>query len=200
MAAHMALLAAAVGALRLVEMMSRPRAAFRFGYGLLAASALLAGVGLVAYATGWSFTNNALYATAARALAVAAALIAYGAFIGAGELIGIGFIADRRQSRHRSQRMHDHGDIHAGLERLGHPALPRQPAGATNLDRPLLDLAIAVGRQRRGSDCQTDYASWCAMSTKYVRLFEFAKGIPDAIREAARREQKAAMRQLLRAR
>jgi hypothetical protein len=88
-AAHMALLAAAAGALRLAEMISRPREAFRVGYGLLAASMLPLGVGLFAHATGWVSTNNALYATAARALAVSAALIAYGAFIGAGVLISL---------------------------------------------------------------------------------------------------------------
>ena len=86
-AARLALLAAAAGALRLVETMSRPRAAFRVGYALLAASALLVGVGWVAYAMGWIFTKNALYATSARAVGVAAILVEYGAFIGAAVLI-----------------------------------------------------------------------------------------------------------------
>jgi hypothetical protein len=35
----------------------------------------------------------------------------------------------------------------------------------------------------------TDYASWSAMPTKYVRLFEFPKGILVAIRETAGKEQ-----------
>ncbi|MGA8616441.1 MAG: hypothetical protein WB760_33050 [Xanthobacteraceae bacterium] len=86
-AARLALLAAAAAALKLVQTMSRPRAAFRVGYALLAASALLLGAGLVAYATGWIFTKNALYATSARAVSVAATLVEYGAFIGTAVLI-----------------------------------------------------------------------------------------------------------------
>jgi len=86
-AARLALLAAAAGALRLVETVSRPRAAFRVGYAFLAASALLLGVGLSAYAMGWIFTKNALYATSARAVGVPAILVEYGAFIGAAVLI-----------------------------------------------------------------------------------------------------------------
>jgi len=89
LAAFMALLAAGAGALRLIEMMSGPRAAFRVGYGILAAAALLMGVGLVASAMGWSFTDSALYATATRALSVSAALVKYGAFIGAAVLISL---------------------------------------------------------------------------------------------------------------
>jgi hypothetical protein len=42
-AAFMALLAAGVGALRLIEMMSRSHTAFRVGYGILAAAALIIG-------------------------------------------------------------------------------------------------------------------------------------------------------------
>jgi hypothetical protein len=80
-------LAAAVGALRLVETMLRPHAAFRVGYGVLAASALLIGVSLVASAIGLSFTRSAPYVTSARAVHVAAALVKYGAFIGAAVLI-----------------------------------------------------------------------------------------------------------------
>jgi hypothetical protein len=86
-AAYLTLLAAAAGALRLVETMSRPHAAFRVGYGLLAASALLLGVGLLVHATGWIFTNNALYAISARAVGVAATFVKYGAFIAAAVLI-----------------------------------------------------------------------------------------------------------------
>jgi hypothetical protein len=86
-AGRLALLAAAAGALRLVETMSRPPAALRVGYALLAASALLLGVGLIAYSMGWTFTKNALYATSARAVGVAAILVEYGAFIGAAVLI-----------------------------------------------------------------------------------------------------------------
>jgi hypothetical protein len=86
-AARLALLAAAAGALRLVETVSRPRAAFRVGYALLAASALLLSVGLSAHAMGWIFTKNALYAASARAVGVPALLVKYGAFIGAAVLI-----------------------------------------------------------------------------------------------------------------
>lgn len=88
-AASLALLAAASGALRLVETMSRPHAAFRIGYGLLAVYALMVGVGLVAHLMGWSFTKNALYVTSARALRVAATFVEYGAFIGAAVLVTV---------------------------------------------------------------------------------------------------------------
>lgn len=86
-AAFLALVAAAIGALRLIETISTPHAAFRVGYGVLAASALLVGVGWVAYATGWAFTHNALYQTPTRALEIAAKLIAYGAFIAVAAVI-----------------------------------------------------------------------------------------------------------------
>lgn len=84
-AARLALLAAAAGALRLVEMMSRPRTAFRLGYGLLAASALPVGIGFIYY--GAIFPKPALYVT--RTVADAATLLAYGAFIGAAVMITI---------------------------------------------------------------------------------------------------------------
>jgi hypothetical protein len=86
-AAYLALLAAAFGALRLIEIISAPHAAFRVGYGLLAASALLVGVGWLAYARGWTFPSHALYDTPARALGIAAKLIEYGAFIGVAVVI-----------------------------------------------------------------------------------------------------------------
>lgn len=82
-ATQLAFLAAAGGALRLVETMSRPHAAFRFGYMLLAAYALVVGIGLVDNLMGWSFTRNALYAAPERALRITATLVGYGAFIGA---------------------------------------------------------------------------------------------------------------------
>ena len=84
-AARLALLAAAAGALRLVEMMSRSRPAFRLGYGLLAAAALPVGIGLIFY--GMIFPKPALYVT--RTVADAATLLAYGAFIGAAVMITI---------------------------------------------------------------------------------------------------------------
>jgi putative Mn2+ efflux pump MntP len=86
-ATPLALLAAACGALRLVETMSRPHVAFRVGYGLLAAYALVVGIALLANLMGWSFTKNAHYATSVRALFLAATLVEYGAFIGAAVLV-----------------------------------------------------------------------------------------------------------------
>jgi hypothetical protein len=85
MAARLALLAAAAGALRLVEMMSRPPAVFRVGYALLAASAVLLGVGWTTYDMGWIYPKPALYAISA--VGIAALLVGYGAFIGAAVLI-----------------------------------------------------------------------------------------------------------------
>jgi hypothetical protein len=84
---YVAFLAAAAGALRLVETMSRAHAALRVGYGILAASALLVSVSFVAHAMGWSFAKSASYVTSVRAVHVAAALVQYGAFIGAAVLI-----------------------------------------------------------------------------------------------------------------
>lgn len=88
-ATSLALLAAAGGALRLLEMMSRPHVAFRFGYALLAAYACVVVVGLVAGLMGWSFTRDALYVTSVRPLRFAATFAAYGAFIGAAVLVTI---------------------------------------------------------------------------------------------------------------
>ena len=89
MAFSLSLLAAGAGALRLVETMSAPRAAFRVGYGLLALSALLVSVGLIAHTMGWTFTAKAPYATSAWAVGIAAALVTYGAFIAAAALITV---------------------------------------------------------------------------------------------------------------
>jgi hypothetical protein len=85
--AFMALLAAGGGALRLIEKMSRPHAAFRVTYGVLAAAALMMGVSLIARAMEWSFTTSAFYLSASRSLSYSAALVKYGAFIGAAMLI-----------------------------------------------------------------------------------------------------------------
>jgi len=87
LAGRLALLAAAAGALRLIETMSRPHAAFRAGYALLAVATVLLGVGWSAYGIGWILTKNALYAIFSEAVGVAATLLAYGAFIGAAVLI-----------------------------------------------------------------------------------------------------------------
>jgi hypothetical protein len=86
-AAQLALLAAAAGALGLVETVSRPHAAFRVGYALLAVYAFVLGIGLVENLMGWSFTKNALYATSARVLRVAATFVEYGAVIAAAVLV-----------------------------------------------------------------------------------------------------------------
>jgi hypothetical protein len=86
-AASLAFLASAAGALRLVETMSRPHAAFRIGYGLLAAYAIFVIGGAVASASGWSFTRSTPYATSTRVVGVAVALVKYGAVIGAAVLI-----------------------------------------------------------------------------------------------------------------
>jgi hypothetical protein len=85
MAARFAPLAAAAGALRLVETMSRPRTAFSVGYGFLAVLALLVGVGLMPHAT--IFTKTALYAM--WTVAVAAMLVECAAFIGVAVMITV---------------------------------------------------------------------------------------------------------------
>jgi hypothetical protein len=82
-AAAIALAVAAVGALRLVEIMSRPDPDFRFGYGALAAAALLLGVGLLVQATGWDFAKTGSFIASMRAVVVASTIAAYGLFIGA---------------------------------------------------------------------------------------------------------------------
>jgi hypothetical protein len=86
-AAHFALLAAAACALRLTETVSRPHIAVRIGYGVLAISAFTTCLNLLAPAVGWTFTHNAAYATAARAVAIATIPVKYGAFIAAAALI-----------------------------------------------------------------------------------------------------------------
>jgi hypothetical protein len=88
-ATRLAFLAAAAGALRLVERMSAPHVAFRVGYGLLAASALVVGVSIVAQAAGWSYAKSPSYIVPARAVGIVAILIGYGSFIAAGVLITI---------------------------------------------------------------------------------------------------------------
>lgn len=84
-AARLALLAAAAGALRLVEAMSPPHTAFRAGYALLAAAAVLMGVGLLSYGYGTIYPKPVLYVT--RTIGDAATLLAYGAFIAASVMI-----------------------------------------------------------------------------------------------------------------
>jgi hypothetical protein len=86
---HLAFLAAAVGALRLMEMISRPHAAFRVAYGLLAASAILFIFVWIVHLMGWGFTRNGPYAASVRSLHVAARLVAYGAFVGVALLVAM---------------------------------------------------------------------------------------------------------------
>jgi hypothetical protein len=88
-AASLTALAAAAGALRLVEAMSGPHTAVRVGYGVLAASALLVSVSYFASAMGWGFTRSTSYFATARAVHVVAALVKYGAFIAAAVLISM---------------------------------------------------------------------------------------------------------------
>jgi len=87
LATRFAHLAAAAGALKLVETLSGPHAAFRIGYWVLAAAALLVGISFLTYAMGLNFTKYALYATTAWAVTIAATLVKYGAVIGAAVLI-----------------------------------------------------------------------------------------------------------------
>ena len=86
-ALSLSLLAAGAGALRLVQTMSAPHAAFRAGYGMLAASALLVSVGLISHFMGWTFTRDGSYVALTRTVRVASALVTYGAFIAAVVLI-----------------------------------------------------------------------------------------------------------------
>jgi hypothetical protein len=88
-AAYLAVLAAGAGALWLVEVMSRPHAAFRVGYALLALTALLVGVVQIGNAMGWAFIGNPLYAIPSRAVFGASTFVKYGAFIGAAVLISM---------------------------------------------------------------------------------------------------------------
>ena len=82
-----ALLAAAACALHLVETVFRTHIAVRIGYGVLAISAFMTCLNLLAYVTGWTFTHNAAYTTAARTVAIAAIPVKYAAFIAAAALI-----------------------------------------------------------------------------------------------------------------
>jgi hypothetical protein len=86
MAARFAPLAAAAAALRLVETMSGPHPAFRIGYGVLAALALLLGVGMIPDPA-TKFTNSQLYAL--YTVTVAVMLVECAAFIGAAVTITI---------------------------------------------------------------------------------------------------------------
>jgi hypothetical protein len=86
-AGQIASLAAAAGALRLVETISAPHAWLRFGYAVLAAYAIVVCVGLAADVLGWHFARNAHYAASARALRVAATFVEYAALIGAAVLL-----------------------------------------------------------------------------------------------------------------
>lgn len=86
-AAAIALAVAAGGALRLVEIMSRQDPDLRFGYGFLAAAALLLGAGLLVQATGCNFAKTAAFITSLRAVVVVSTIAAYGLFIAAAGLI-----------------------------------------------------------------------------------------------------------------
>jgi len=82
-----AFLAAAVAALRLSEILSRPHAVFRIGYAMLAISAVLSGTTMIAYFMGWNFSRDPLYMAWVRPFQVAVTLVRYGAFVGAAIMI-----------------------------------------------------------------------------------------------------------------
>ena len=86
-AAYLAVLAAGAGALRLMEVTSRPHAAFRVGYALLALTALLVVVVQIGHAMGFPFISNPHYVIPSRAVFGASTLVKYGALIGAAVLI-----------------------------------------------------------------------------------------------------------------
>lgn len=86
-AGQIASLAAAAGALRLVETISGPHAWLRFGYAVLAVYAIVASVGLAADVLGWHFARNAHYAASVRALRFATTFVEYAALIGAAVLV-----------------------------------------------------------------------------------------------------------------
>ena len=87
--AYLALLAAAAAALHLAETLSRPRTAFRVGYGILAIAALTTCLGWLSRPMGWIFTQHFLYALPAGAANTAAIFVKFGAFISAAMLIVI---------------------------------------------------------------------------------------------------------------
>lgn len=82
-----AITAASVAALRLMEMETRSHPAFRAAYGVLAASALLMSINLLARWTGWNLGSNQIYVSTARAISVTASVVKYGSFIAAAVVI-----------------------------------------------------------------------------------------------------------------
>ena len=87
--AYLALLAAAAAAMHVAETLSRPRTAFRVGYGILAIAALTTCLNGLSRPMGWIFTQHFDYALLAGAANTAAIFVKYGAFIGAAMLIVI---------------------------------------------------------------------------------------------------------------
>lgn len=87
MAFSLAMLAAAAGALRLIEILWKPHVAFRVGYGILAAAALISVANWIAHFAGLGFSRNATYAALVRPVSVAAMLVKYGALVGAALLV-----------------------------------------------------------------------------------------------------------------
>lgn len=92
---NLAFPAAAAGALRLMEILSRPHVVFRIGYAVLAISVAVSVVSLINYFTGWSFTKNLFHAAYVRPLYFAVTLVQYGAFIGAPVMIAVRFDLER---------------------------------------------------------------------------------------------------------
>ncbi|NPU09938.1 hypothetical protein HL666_04115 [Bradyrhizobium sp. 83002] len=89
LAAQLAFLAAAAGALRLVEWLSKPRFIFRVGYWFLAVFAVLACVDPAVSAAGWTFARTPYWLMPFQAVRAAATLVACGAFIGAALVLSL---------------------------------------------------------------------------------------------------------------
>jgi hypothetical protein len=84
---QIAFLAAAAGALRLIEAISAPHAWLRFGYAILIAHAVVVCVEPAAEFSGWHFARSAPYAASALALRAAATFVEYAAIIRAALLL-----------------------------------------------------------------------------------------------------------------
>jgi hypothetical protein len=83
LAAQLAFLAAAGGALRLLEWLSKSSGIFRVGYVILALFAAFACLDSAVGPFGWTLTRTPYWLMPFQALRAASLLVAYGAFIGA---------------------------------------------------------------------------------------------------------------------
>jgi hypothetical protein len=82
-----AITAASVAALRLIELETKPHPVFRAAYGVLAASALLMSANLLARGMGWNLGSSQIYVSTARVISVTASIVKYGSFIAAAVVI-----------------------------------------------------------------------------------------------------------------